>query len=92
MRLRWQHIFQTLFVPGRDAEAREAGGQLLELQPHFRGNLSYRLTGASRPNNCSPATLGRTRLANKREHKDFSYLPLATPQIDRAARGGLGSS
>jgi hypothetical protein len=27
---------QTLFVPGRDAEAREAGGQLLELQPHFR--------------------------------------------------------
>jgi hypothetical protein len=28
--------FQTLFAPGRDAEALEAGGQLLELQRHFR--------------------------------------------------------
>ena len=36
MLLRWQHIFQTLFAPGRDAEALEAGGQLLELQRHFR--------------------------------------------------------
>jgi len=28
--------FQTLFALGRDAEALEAGGQLLELQRHFR--------------------------------------------------------
>jgi hypothetical protein len=39
---------------GRDAQARETGGQILELQPHFRvsqaqENLSYPLTGASRP-------------------------------------------
>jgi hypothetical protein len=36
MLLRGQHIFQTLFVPGRGAQAREAEGQLLELQRHFR--------------------------------------------------------
>ena len=34
MRLRWQHIFQTLFVPGRDAEAREAGEGKRTLRLH----------------------------------------------------------
>jgi hypothetical protein len=34
MRLRRQHIFQTLFVPGRDAEAREAGEGKRTLRLH----------------------------------------------------------
>jgi len=78
MLLRWQHIFSNVVRARPRRGSARSRRSVIELQPHFlvsqtQETLSYQLTGASRPDNCRPATLGRTRPTNKRKHKDFSY-------------------